>query len=54
MSDAGAAYIRELADADIRRPLWEFAPHERETVASERRRRFPGVYETLEVDPEYH
>ncbi|WP_371800880.1 hypothetical protein OHA38_20375 [Streptomyces sp. NBC_01732] len=34
------ALLRTEHDDVIRAPLWEFAPHERKAVISERRRRF--------------
>lgn len=34
------ALLRVLPDLVIRRPLWEFAPHEVKAVIHERRRRF--------------
>jgi hypothetical protein len=39
-------YLSILPDHDIRRPLWEFAPHERLALLHERRVR------GLESDPE--
>lgn len=47
-------YVSTLPDADIRRPLWEFTPAERPHVIHERRRRFPGAFESEEIDPTYH
>ncbi|MFI9721542.1 hypothetical protein ACIHFE_18125 [Streptomyces sp. NPDC052396] len=34
------ARLRAVPDEVIRAPLWEWAPHERKAVISERRRRF--------------
>lgn len=50
-----AQLLRGLADEDIRCPLWEFAPNEREAVLHERRRRFGIIPDDEPVgDPEYH
>lgn len=45
--------LKSAHDETVTWPLWEFPPEAAKAVMSERRRRFPGVYEHDEIDPEY-
>lgn len=53
MNDAAFAdALKVLPDIDVRRPLWEFPPYQRQAVIHERRVRF-GIDDDEVGDPEY-
>jgi hypothetical protein len=45
--------LRQAADEDVRRPLWEFPPNERRAVLHERARRWGAPNGEDDFDPEY-
>lgn len=49
-----AEFLKGVSDEYLRRPLWEFPPHERKAVLHERAIRFGVPDAATDFDPEYH